>query len=540
MNHIIHRWFITAICLVMMPSVLLGAQISYRCTNEDLAGVLKDVPCISVKKDAPVSLSLEHKGDIYIVTDSKGNAFSATTILAAADGYLRRMDICVIKEVQIQGIRRIMPEAVRFKIKIAPGWILHKEIIKQDIQGIYSMGYFENCTASFEEGIVTFDVREYPVIIKIEVEGNKKIKDKEIIETIGLKTFDILNTRVLKTSIDRIQALYEEKGYYSVEVSEKREPIEGGIVLAFDIQENKRLFVKEVSFDGNEHIKAKKIKKIMRTKNRWWFGVFTHTGAYMDTALDTDLLRIEQFYGDNGYINVRVGRPLIEIDDDTGIFITIPIDEGPLYHIGEIDIKGDLIRDRQELIKVIGLEPGAVMSNKEVHFAMENLRDIYMDEGYAYVQITPRTSIQDDRVSIVLEINKNNPVHIDEIRIRGNIKTRDNVIRRELKLQETDLFSSSAIKKSKANLSRLGYFSKVDIKPLPEDNDEMSLLIDAEDTTTGAFSAGIAYSSQDRFTGTLSVSENNLMGRGLKAKAAMEYGKSKKTYTLDFEEPWLL
>nr|HOO46638.1 outer membrane protein assembly factor BamA [Deltaproteobacteria bacterium] len=284
-----------------------------------------------------------------------------------------------------------------------------------------------------------------------------------------------------------------------------------------------------------------KIRKAMETKNRWWFGMFSHSGSYLDETLDTDLLRIEQLYGDEGYIKAKVGRPMVEIKEDEGISITIPVEEGPLYSIGDIDITGDLIIDKEELLDRLEIQPGEVMRRSKIQLSIENLRTVYMDKGYAYVQIRPRNIEKPDNIiDLVFDVVKGEPVYIDTIHIRGNEKTRDKVIRRELQLQEGDLFSSSAIQRSRDRLNRLGYFSNVNIEPIPRGKGTMSALVDVEETTTGALSFGLAYSSEDGLLGTLEVSENNLMGKGLKTKLGIEFGADKKSYTFDFEEPWLM
>jgi outer membrane protein insertion porin family len=535
-------------CLLASLLILLAPlcaqaddQVSLKTADKAIAGVLSDVPCVALTDAASTELRVEQTQGIYRVIDSEGAAYSASSIAEAVDGYLRLKGICVIKEVTIKGYSRISPDAIRFRIKTAKGDIIHKDAIKKDIEEIYSMGYFEKCDASHDKGSVTFQVKEYPVIMSIEVKGNKEIKEKEILDAIGLKKFDILNTRMLKTSIDRIKGMYRDKGYYKVDVTSSTKDTEGGITLTFDIKENEQLYIRGVSFDGNEHISSRKLNGAIETKTRWWFGIFGHEGSYQDTKLDNDLLRIEQYYADNGYIQAKVGRPRVEIKDNEGIYITFPVSEGPLFTIGSLDITGELIEPKDKLMSKLDLKSGDIMSKSKIRQAIENLRNVYMDKGFAYVQVRPDTIEEgENKAGLDFKISKGNPVTIDTIQIRGNTKTRDKVIRRELKIQEGDLFSSTSIKKSQDALQRLGYFKSVNIESIPKDPNTMSLLTDVEETTTGAFSFGVAYSTQDGVMGTIGLSESNIMGRGLKSKLSIEYGSSTKNYSLDFEEPWLL
>jgi outer membrane protein insertion porin family len=317
--------------------------------------------------------------------------------------------------------------------------------------------------------------------------------------------------------------------------------VEGGISLTFTVQESTQLYIKKVSFDGNEHLSDGKLKDAMETKNRWWWGLFGHEGSYLEETLDTDLLRIEQLYADAGYMKARAGRPVIEVKEDKGIYVTIPIEEGPLFYIGKVDIEGDIIKPKEELLGLLKLKTGDKMSKSVIHQSVEGLRDVYMDQGYAYVQINPdmNEGASPTTLDITFKVRQGKPVRIDTIHIRGNTKTRDKVIRRELKVDEGDLFSSTGIKSSKDSLNRLGYFKNAGIDTVPRSDESMSMLVDVEETTTGAFSFGFAYSSVDRLMGTVALSENNLFGHGLKTKANLEYGGQRKSYSLGIEEPWL-
>jgi len=542
LNQLRSSGLIIFILFTILPSAALAEQFIVKTTHKAVSDYLLDIPCITLSDTSSTTeLSLEPQEGVYRVVDRSGAGYSAASITEATDGYLRLKGVCIIKDVTIKGYSRISPDAIRFRVKTAKGDILHKNAIKKDIEEIYSMGYFEKCDANLEDNAVVFMVKEYPIIIKIETKGNTEIKEKDILDGIGLKKFDILNTRLLKTSVDRIKGLYRERGYYQVDVKSETIATEGGINLTFSVTENNQLYIEKISFDGNEHLSSRQIKGIMETSTRWPLGIFSHEGTYQDSVLDTDLLRIEQFYGDNGYMQTRVGRPKIDIREDDGIYITIPIFEGPVFTIGAIDVSGDLIAPKEELLAKIDLKPGDVMSKSKIQENIERLRNMYMDKGYAYVQIKPETIDEaENKVGLTFHITQGKPVTIDSIRIKGNTKTRDKVIRRELELEEGKLFSSTAIKDSKDNLNRQGYFKSVDIDPIPINEETMSLNVDVEETTTGSFSFGMAYSTEDGPMGTMALSEINLLGKGLKSKASLGYGPKTKSYTLDFEEPWLL
>ncbi len=534
MNRTFHRILLIAL---LWPLALSAQQLTTD--NAELKSILSEIPCIELEESAATKLTLSRKDGLAVVSDNRGVKYSASDVESALSGYLRLRDICVIDDIKIKGTKRISDEAIMFRIKTSRGDILNQANVGSDIERVYDMGYFENVRAEIDEDILSFVVREYPVIVTIQVEGNDEIKDDKILDAVGLRTFEILNTRTLKAGVDRIKALYKEKGFYNVEIKTDQEDTEGGIILIFTIQENQQTYVKEVNFDGNDNIKSSELRKIMETKNRWPLGLFSHTGSYLDASIDTDLLRIEQLYGDQGYINARAGRPIVEILPEEGIFITIPIDEGEQFYIGEIDIDAELIVDKTKLLEKLDLVSGEIMNKTQVSLAIEAIRDVYMDQGFANAQITPQTSFDGNKLNMVLKVDKGEPVSIDQIYIQGNTKTRDKVIRRELLLDESDLFSSTAIKMSKDRLNRLGYFSTIEIEPIPGEGDDLSLLVNVQENRTGAFSFGLSYSSEDKVMGTLELSENNVAGYGIKAKISTEYGKKKKNFNIDVEDPWL-
>jgi outer membrane protein insertion porin family len=529
---------VLAFCLA--HTALEGAQLELKVSDGDAVKHLEDVPCVSISPSSETELSVQTEGGVVTAGDGVVT-YRAPTLGEAVDGYLRLKGACVAKDVVIKGTNRISTEAIRFRIKTAKGDIIHKNAIKKDIEEIYAMGYFEKCDASFEEDTVVFSVNEYPVIMSIELKGNVEIKEKELMDAIGMKKFDILNTRQLKTAVERIKSQYRQRGFYNAEVSTSTTPTEGGVVLTFTIVEHKQLYIKGVRFDGNVNISSRKLRGAMETKTRWPLGIFGHEGAYEDTLLDTDLLRLEQFYADNGYIQAKVGRPRVEIKEDDGIYLTIPVEEGPLFTIGGIDVVGDLIEPKEKLLEKTALSPGNPMSRSAVQQAVENLRAIYMDKGYAFAKIRPETEeVSKNSLKVVFRIEQGKPVTVENIQIRGNTKTRDKVIRRELVIEEAKTYSSSAVKESKDNLSRLGYFNSVNIDTVPKSDSSMDLLVDVQETSTGAFSFGFAYSSSDGPMGTLGVSENNLFGLGYKVKANIEQGPKRKNYSIDAEDPWFL
>jgi len=540
LNPILKR---TALLLLLSasPAALFAAD-SYHVSDERLKNALSDVPCLELGASGGTELTLSEVAGSFKVSDPSGVQFSGASVNEAADGYLRLKSSCVIKDIRIDGLNRITADAVMFRLKSAKGDIVHLARLKSDVEAVNGMGYFEKVTAEMQGDVLVFKVAEHPVIVKVSFSGNKEIKDDKLTEALGIKKFEILNMKSLKAGIDRMKTLYREKGYYDVEIKSDREDTEGGIELKLSVTENKRLYVKEVNFDGNEHVKTKELRKLVETKNRWLMGLLKHSGNYIDSTIDMDLLRIEQYYGDIGYIDAKVGRPVVDIREGKGIYLTIPISEGKLFHVASTEVSGDMLEgvDKETLSKSINLKPGEVMSRSKVQKVVEALRDIYMDQGYAFAKVEPESKFDGTDVHINFVISKGEPVHINKITINGNTKTREHVIRRELAINESDLFSSTALKTSKDRLGRLGYFKESSIEPVPGPDGKLDLKVGVAEKPTGAFICGISYSTENKVSYNASISENNLFGKGYRTQLKVDYGKKDKTYTVDLEDPWFM
>ena len=248
-------------------------------------------------------------------------------------------------------------------------------------------------------------------------------------------------------------------------------------------------------------------------------------------------------YFDNGYINADIVEHRVLLSQDKKWFyITMALTEGEQFRIGTVDIKGELLVPREELLDKLNLKTGDIFNRTRLSKGIEAVADVYGDKGYAYADIKPMTKVDDKTrtIDITIDIRKNELVYIERIDITGNTRTRDKVIRREVELGEGDLFASSEIKKSMNNLRRLGYFDNVNIlRSRGTTGDRMKLSVDVNERPTGQISMGFGYSSVDKLIGTASISQSNFMGTGIKLDLSGTLSASSSKYVLGVTQPWL-
>jgi outer membrane protein insertion porin family len=474
-----------------------------------------------------------------------------------------------IADVRVSGNRRIEQDAIKRIAKTQPGDTFLAKNLSEDLKAIYSMGYFDDVRIESEDSsagkIIIFVVKEKPTIRHIYIKGgkdyqdagSKKFKEEEkedikpgnlvfedekILKSLDIKTGSIVNIFKIQSNIKRIEDLYKEKNYHNIKVTYNiKEQDNNQADLEFVIDEGKKILIKEILFEGNQAYPAKKLKKIMKTSEKGFWSWLTSSGDMKAEDLNQDVELLTSFYHNSGYIQAKVGEPIVEFKDNW-IFVTIKIDEGQRFKVGKVQILGDLLTSETDLMKQIKI-------SKEEYFSRQVLRDdiivigdLYSDEGYAYADVVPQIDQDSEKliVNITYTISKGNLVYLEGIRITGNTKTRDKVIRRELDIYEQELFSGKKLKRGIRNLNRLDYFEDVKVNTNKgSEPDKMLLDIDVKEKPTGTFSFGGGYSSIENLFVVGSISQRNLFGLGEILQLKAQVGSVTQRYTLSFTEPWL-
>jgi len=313
------------------------------------------------------------------------------------------------------------------------------------------------------------------------------------------------------------------------------------VKVVFNINEGEKAYIKKIIFKGNKAFKDKKLKKLMKNKERWFFSFITGSGKLKREELEHDINRIANFYYNHGYIDAKIGEPQIE-HEGKEIYVIIPIEEGKQYRVGYVDFKGDLIEPKETLKKRLKLKEGDVYSQERLQKDIFLLSDVYANKGFAYVEIEPdiKPNPQIQTIDITYNIKKGPRVYIGRIEFEGNTKTRDKVIRRELWIREGETFNKWKLERSIESLHRLGYFEdvKVETEKGIEPN-ELNLRIRVKEQPTGSFSIGAGYSSVEKFILMADITQRNLFGRGQTVTLRGYLGAITQRYTFDFTEPYL-
>jgi outer membrane protein insertion porin family len=505
----------------------IGNAISIDATLVDVSGQKK-----------PVTLLAEEKG--------------AENLASAVGKIVQQMSVQVlskalIADVKIKGNDRIEVEAIKGNVKSKKGELLKPQQVSEDIRAIFKMGYFEKVDAEVADTptgkVLTFIVQENPTVQEVKFVGNKKIKEKDLLAAIVIKPYSILQASVVSDDVQKILKLYQQKGYYNAEVTSKTEfpkdPHKA--IVTFNIDEKNKVYIKSINFTGNKNIVARKLRGAMQTKVKSILSLVTDRGILQKEILETDLDRLTAYYHDEGYMDAKVGSPQIELKPD-GFHITIPVEEGERYKVTDVKLTGDMLQGyEQKIMKKLELKPNSYFSREKVRHDIDFITKAYKDEGYARVDVDPRIkrNSEDHTTDIDFHIEEKQIVHIGQIFVTGNTKTRDYVIRRELRIFEGDLFSAKKIEASLSRLKKLDYFETVEIDPIDTDQkDIVNLNVKVKEKQTGSISVGGGYSSEDGLFTTGQIQQKNLFGTGDLVSLKAYLGQLASRYILSYTHPY--
>jgi outer membrane protein insertion porin family len=502
-----------------------------------------------------------------------------------------------IIDVQLKGLRNVEEAAVLAVMATRAGALANPRTIQRDIKAIYRSGFVDDVVVEVEpaEGgiVVTFLIDEKPAIREVKVAGNKKLDEDALFEVIDITSFSVLNEADLKANIRRMRDKYLEKGFYLVEIEPVIREVDDDMVeLTFDIVENRKVLVQKVEITGNENIPDRKIKKFLQTREAGMLPWLSNTGTFNEFAVQDDTQIVRQVLMEEGYYEAEAEPAQVYLSPDKRfIHVTINVNEGPRYKLGKIKIEGDFVPEegltRDAAQQVIAgqnardlnarwkqaradvgegaplpegwEEPGRELLNFDPgHPAMEvgdwfklstlqatmaEISDLYGDQGYAFANVIPDAKPDPETgvMDITFRIQRGEKVRIGRIDISGNSPTYDKVIRREIPINEGDVYSGSAVRESKQRLDRLGYFEEVRITtPRADAPDELTMKVDVSEQPTGSFSVGAGFSNIENFMFTMNVSKNNFLGLGYVMSTAAQVSRQRQQWNLQLFDPYFL
>jgi len=448
-----------------------------------------------------------------------------------------------ITQIDVVGAHKVEEATIRFKLKSRVGDPYSPEVVREDIKALYSLGYFEDIVIQadiFEGGLkLTFVLHEKPSIQSLRIVGNRKISTDKVKAKIDLTEGAIVPPGALVKNAEKIRLFYEEEGYYQAKVEGQEERISPQEVsITFNVVEGDKFDVGEIRIVGNKSLKEKDIKGKLQTSELY---LFFFGGTLKREELRRDLDRIRAYYLDNGFLDIAVEDPEIQLDAPRKkLRIVIRVEEGPQYRIGELSIKGNSLFSETEVRQLIKSQSGGVFSREALQGDVVAITDRYSERGYLFADVAPVTDVlrAETTVNVALEITEGRQAFIHRVEIMGNIRTRDKVIRREIRLVEGDVFGSTRLRESRKSLENLGYFEEVKIETKrAAAEDQVDVAVDVKEKPTGAFTIGGGYSSLDGPIGVASISQNNLFGLGRRASLAAQIGQNANRFDAVYTDP---
>jgi outer membrane protein insertion porin family len=444
------------------------------------------------------------------------------------------------------GNERIDAGAILQKITSKPGDVYDPAKLRQDLKAVFAMGYFDNVEIEATDGEtgkkIIFRVKEKPLIASVVFAGVEELKEEDVRDAANIAANTILNSAKINEAVTRIKDLYKSKGYYNTEVNAKINPAATGAEVRFVIQEGKEISIEKISFEGNNSFDDDELEDAIQTGTyKWWISWLTDAGVLKMDVLKQDAERVTSFYQNRGFIEAKVGTPVVEQKEDS-LYITFPVEEGPRYTVGSLDIKGDLIKPKEELLATFKITAEPFLNRQVLREDITRLTDLYAEQGYAFAEVVPKIDKVESakQVNILLQVDKGSLVYFNRVEIKGNTRTRDNVIRRDLQVKEGGTFDSKAIRTSTQKLQRLGFFEEVTVTPKPTmTENQMDVVVDVKEKSTGQFSVGAGYSSSEQVLFMGEISEDNIFGTGNKLSLAASTSSNATRYNMNFTNPRL-
>lgn len=455
----------------------------------------------------------------------------------------------LITLIEFKGNKKIKNETIYANIQSKIGEPFSDEQVREDIRRLYRIGYFDDINVElepFEGGIkLIFIFKERPTIISIDFQGNKEFEAERLKEKITITPGSVANPELITDNVKRVISFYQSEGYWLAEVIPIiREVSPEAVALTFQVNEGTKVKVRKITIHGNKALPDKKIKKAMKTGEWGIFSFLTSSGIYRDEVVRADIERIKELYHNHGYINVEVSEPVVTLSDDRKrLYIDISVSEDQQYKMGKAMIEGNTVFSTEEIFKHIKSKEGNIFSRKGLREDIDRILELYTEKGYARVDANPVINVNEERKSldVTLFITEGEIFRIGRVEITGNTRTRDKVIRREVRFDEGDTFNSKLLRRSYQRINNLDYFESVNITPVPRVEDRLvDLNVRVEEKMTGMLSIGGGYSSIDKLMFFGEITQRNLFGKGLHLSFRANLSSIRTEYRLSLMDPWFL
>jgi outer membrane protein insertion porin family len=454
--------------------------------------------------------------------------------------------------VSVTGNRTTDANMIRMQSGIMQGTELSSEGVQDAIQKLWRLNLFSDIQLLVDRQVgegyyLTIQVEEYPRLEKVELQGNKKLKQDDINEILNYYSGQIISPTSLSRSKTKLLDEYKEKGHLLAEIDIEQRPGEidtNRVIVRFVFEEGKKVQVERIRFFGNKAFSDGKLRKQFEEikEDKWW-----RSADFDREKYDEDILKIPEYYKNEGYRDAEVLKDSLYYNEDRDdMYIDIWVNEGPQYTFGDISFTGNKVFSDEELAATLRFEKGDVYSKKSLdEAAYQHVSGVYYDQGYIFASATPREIVDPEdplKLNIEFLIQEFKQAKINEILISGNTKTKEKVIRRELRILPGQTFNKSLLERSQRDVWMLNYFANVEPQVLPIGNDQekinLGFKVEEKSTDTANMSAG--WSERDKLIGSVGVAMANLFGNGQRLSFDWSFGRFYRSFNIGFTEPWLL
>ncbi len=457
-----------------------------------------------------------------------------------------------VTAVEVEGNKIVSSSAILAKIKTRPGDRTRQETVDEDIKRLYSTGFFTDVSAEvrpYKEGqLIRFHVKERPLVAGIVMTGSRHFREEKLREELRTKEQELLDRRLLKEDLERIRQLYRTKGFHLADVTDEVKVDEAAnrATIFITIAEGRKIRVRHIRFEGNQRLSARRLRKAMATKPGSWFTA----GYYRPEVLEEDAERLKGVYHLEGYSDVQVSSATDFDEEKRWLVVTMAIREGERYIVGETAFSGTEQLKAEDLKERLKMGAGEPFSQERLSEDVAAVQSAYFSKGYMAASVEPSTALnpRTHRVDVSYRITEGAVASVGRILVRGNLKTRDLVIRRELRISPGERFDGDKLRRSKERLYNLGFFEEVALETAASDRpDQRDLVVTVKETKTGEFSFGGGFSSVDKIVGFAEITQRNFdlfnwptfVGGGQELKLQVQAGTRRRNIEFSFTEPWV-
>ena len=451
-----------------------------------------------------------------------------------------------IEAIEVRGNLRVEEESVIARLGLLPGDVFDPLLLEQSFKSLFATNLFRDIRFEREGDVLVVVVEENPILSRIAFEGNDRLDDETLAGETPLRERDVYTPAAVRRALDRLELVYQRRGYYEVRITPQIiERDQGRVDLVFEIEEGRAVQILSIDFLGNGNYSDGRLRRIITTRTKAWFRFLSSADIYDPERLDFDRELLRRFYEGEGYPEFQVVSATAEyLPTRAGFAVTFVLEEGLRYRFGEVSIvseSGDI--DPEPLREVIETERGKIYDAGLLEQDQSDLQDAIASRGFAFVEVDLETDLRRNaqEADIIFSIREGSEVYVERIDIEGNLRTLDKVVRREFRLSEGSPYDRSAVRRSQQRIRNLGYFRSVELSEEPGGADDRVILrTQVEEQPTGGLFFGLGYATESKFSGRARITEDNLLGTGRQIALSTSIASSTSDVDLSYTQPYFL